>query len=124
VESLVGGLAAVQLLCNSCPQDVAAFLAAGGVRLLHEVVEEVSGTTALLLFALASVECLLRHGCACEAFLSQGKKILSTLLETKQRPPVIARLHQILQRLQCYELAVAFGVMFIIIIQSSLLDLA
>lgn len=113
----------MQLLCSSCPQDVPAFLAAGGMRLLHQVVEEVSGTAALLLFALTSVECILRHGCACEEFLSQGKKFLITLLEKKQRPPVIILLHQILQRLQCYEVAVAFGVMLVMIIQSSLLEL-
>lgn len=123
MESLVGGLAAVQLLCSSCPQDVATFLAAGGMTLLHEVAEEVSGTTALLLFVLTSVECLLRHKCACEAFLPQGKNILIKLLENKQRPPVVVLLHQILQRLQCYELSVAFGVTFIMTTQSSLLEL-
>lgn len=114
----------MQLLCTSFPQDVPAFLAVGGMRLLHQVVEEVSsGTTALLLFALTSAECILRHGCACEAFLSQGKNFFLTLLEIKQRPPVITLLHQILQRLQCYEVSVAFGVILIMIIQSSLFEL-
>lgn len=113
VESLIGGLAAVQLLCSSCPEDTRAFIDGGGMRLLHQVVKEVSGTTALLLFALTSVECLIRHGYACEAFSDEGKKILLTLLDGKQRPPVKDLLHQILQRLECYELSVRFGVMLI-----------
>ena len=122
VESLVGGLAAVQLLCSSFPKDVPALLAAGGMRLLHQVLEEVSGSSALLLFALTSLECVLRCLSACEVFLSEGKKFLLTLLENKQRPPVTNILHQILQRLHCYEVAVAFGVMRIIHIEYSLLD--
>lgn len=123
VESLIGGLAAVQLLCSSCPDDTGAFIDAGGMRLLHQVLEEVSGTTALLLFALTSVECLIRHGYACEAFSDEGKKILLTLLDGKQRPPVKNLLHQILQRLECYELSVRFEVMLIINTVSFLLQL-
>nr|XP_024360975.1 uncharacterized protein LOC112275138 isoform X1 [Physcomitrium patens] len=106
VESLLGGLAAVQLLFTSCPKDVPAFLAGGGMRLLHQVVEEISGTSALLLFALTSVECTLRHASGCEEFSAQDKRILLSLLEKKQRPPVVSLLQRILQRLRCYELAV------------------
>lgn len=116
VESLLGGLAAVQLLCTSCPKDVPAFLAGGGMRLLHQVVEEISGTSALLLFALTSVECTLRHASGCEEFSAQDKRILLSLLEKKQRPPVVSLLQRILQRLRCYELAVTITVIFIIII--------
>lgn len=113
----------MQLLCSSCPKDVPAFLDAGGMRLLHRVVEEVSGTTALLLFALTSVECILRYRSACEVFLPQGKKLLLKLLENKQRPPVTNILHQILQRLHCYELAVDFGVIIIMTVKSLSLGL-
>jgi hypothetical protein len=113
VESLVGGLAAVQLLCNKDPGDVQPFLAAGGMKLLLQVVEEVSETTGLLLFALTSVECACRHGCGCEALLSEGKEPLLALRHKMQRPPITRLLQRVVYRLQCYELACSFEVVLL-----------
>lgn len=111
MDSLIGGLAAAQLLCSKGPDEVPLFLAAGGLKLLLQVVEEVSGSTALLLLALAAVECACRHGCVCEEFLSLGKGPLLNLLQQKHPPPVQMLLQQLLQRLQTYQLAIAFEVL-------------
>lgn len=103
----------MQLLCNKDPGDMQPFLAAGGMKLLLQVVEEVSETTGLLLFALTSVECACRHGCGCEMLLSEGKEPLLALHHKMQRPPITRLLQRVVHRLQCYELACSFEVVLL-----------
>ncbi|CAM6062600.1 unnamed protein product [Sphagnum tenellum] len=108
VEMLIGGLAAAQLLCANYADDVSLFLEAGGMGLLLQVVQEVAGTSALLLFALTAIDCACRHGQACEALVSQGKEPLLVLLEQKQQPPVGQLLRRILRCLSVYQIATTF----------------
>jgi hypothetical protein len=109
---LIGGLASAQLLCANYADDVSLFLEAGGLGLLLQVVQEVAGTSALLLFALTAIDCACRHGQACEALVSQGKEPLLVLLEQKQQPPVGQLLRRILRRLSVYQIATAFEVFY------------
>jgi hypothetical protein len=71
-------------------------------------VQEVAGTSALLLFALTAIDCACRHGQACEALVSQGKEPLLVLLEQKQQPPVGQLLRRILHCLSVYQIATTF----------------
>lgn len=123
-EHLIGGLAAVQILCTDahwCLQ----FVMAGGVHLLMNVLQCTSAeSSATALLVLGAVKCACQHAFACEALLgwwppkttsTDAKSrasvgycvILKLLLQTK-RHNVAQLASQVLHCLHAYEVVSEF----------------
>ncbi|KAG6547572.1 hypothetical protein Mapa_011021 [Marchantia paleacea] len=118
VKRLIGGLAAAQLLCTD-PKECYRFVAAGGMRLITDVLQQVSGKFSITtLLALGVVECASRCAFGCEALLGwwsptasniyQGcgtnYEILVNLLLQPHLQHVARLASRILNRLRAYEL--------------------
>lgn len=131
VESLIGGLAAAQLLCTDA-QECYRFILAGGLHLLLDVLQHVVGTfSATTLLALGAVECASRYAFGCEALLGwwtpnsalggetwesrgacRGYSVLVKFLLHPQQRPVVLIAARVLHRLRGYELTAAVQVWF------------
>ncbi|BFI24303.1 protein MpVIR [Marchantia polymorpha subsp. ruderalis] len=118
VKRLIGGLAAAQLLCTD-PKECYRFVAAGGMRLITDVLQQVSGKFSITtLLALGVVECASRCAFGCEALLGwwsptgsniyQGcgtnYEVLVNLLLQPHLHHVARLASRILNRLRAYEL--------------------
>ena len=124
-EYLIGGLAAVQLICMDvewCFQ----FVIAGGLRLLMSVLQYAAAeSSATLLLTLGALKCSCRHAFACEALLGWWPtkampadklsvsigycSVLKSMLQTK-RQNVAQLASEVLRHLQGYQHASEFQV--------------